>query len=203
MADEQTPTILDQWGITARELTDLVAANPSLRGILFGYVAEHQLSKIFQNDPRIEQHHKDDDHDRTRKGDLVVRYKGVDFVIELKSLQTNSITKQNDAWAGKAQCDGSDRRTVKFPDGSTIDTTCLLVGEFDVLAVNLFAFENTWRFVYCLNRDLPRSKFKKYTEVQRCQLLASLVPVSWPVCSPFVTDPFVLLDRLVDERKPH
>lgn len=114
------------------------------------------------------------------------------FKIECKSLQTNSIRCLENTFVGKAQCDASDRRTVTFADGSTLETTCLLAGEFDILAVNLFAFENKWRFIFAKNTDLPRSRFKRYTEEQRSQLLASLVPVTWPPQPPFREDPFSL-----------
>jgi hypothetical protein len=43
-------TILSRWGISAKELTEAVDANPSLRGMLFGYVAEHHLRKIWFTD---------------------------------------------------------------------------------------------------------------------------------------------------------
>ena len=193
-------TILDRWSITAEDLTGLVDSNRSLRGIMLGYVAEHKMRQVFLNDPRIIAARKDDDHDRKKKGDLVVSYRGLEFLIELKSLQTNSIRKVGDLLTGKAQCDASDRRPVTFPNGKRLETTCLRVGEFDLLAVNLFAFEDRWVFSYALNRDLPRSTFANYTKYQRSHLLASLVPVTWPPQPPFYADPFKLLDSLVSER---
>ncbi len=84
-------TVLDRWEITPEELTELVNDNPSLRGMLMGYVAEHKFRKVFAGDARITSARKYDDHDRTKKGDLVVTYKGTDFIFELKSLQTNTI----------------------------------------------------------------------------------------------------------------
>ena len=127
----------------------------------------------------------------------MVTYKSRPFKVECKSLQTNSIRRVGEMFTGKAQCDASDRRTVTFGDGTTLDTTCLLVGEFDLLAVNLFAFEDKWRFIFAKNADLPRSRFKGYTEEQRSQLLASLVPVSWPPQPPFRDDPFGLMDEML------
>ncbi len=124
----------------------------------------------------------------------------MEFSIEVKSLQTTLIKKVDGCWTGRAQVDGSDRRIVKFPDGTELNTTLLLRGQFDTLAVNCFAFENTWNFAFAFNRDLPKSTFKKYTEAQRNQLIASLVPVTWPPEPPFVSDPFVLVERLYLER---
>jgi len=97
----------------------------------------------------------------------VVRYKRHEFIFESKSLQTATIKKTDDGWMGNAQVDASDRRELILPDGNTIITTCLLKGEFDILAVNVFAFEDTWRFVFAKNSDLPTSSYKKYTEYQR------------------------------------
>ena len=69
-----------------------------------------------------------------------------------------------------------------------------MAGEFDILAVNLFAFENQWRFIFAKNSDLPRSTYQKYTPEQQSKLLASLVPVSWPPKPPFTDEPFSLMD---------
>lgn len=193
-------TILDRWGITARQLTDLVNANPSLRGIMLGYVAEHKFQQLVEAHPHISSSKKHDDHDRSRKHDRAIIFKGMEFTIEVKSLQTNLIKKIDGRWTGRAQVDGSDRRIVKFPDGTELNTTLLLRGQFDILAVNCFAFESKWNFAFALNRDLPKSTFKKYTQAQRDGLIASLIPVTWPPEPPFVSDPFELVERLYLER---
>lgn len=76
-------------------------------------------------------------------------------------------------------------------------TTEPLKGEFDLLAVNCFAFGEGWKFAFAKNADLPTSTYKKYTEEQRKQLIASLVPVTWPPKPPFSDDPFHLLDEMI------
>lgn len=189
-------TILSRWQISAAELTEVIDANPSLRGIMLGYLAEVKLRQIWFDRPQVEKWFKYDDHDRIRKGDLAIVYKGREFIIEVKSLQTNTIQYEDGVWSGKVQCDASDRRTVKLPNGKNIETTCLLVGQFDLLAVNLFAFENEWRFLFARNSDLPRSRYKKYTKTQRQYLLATLIPVTWPPQPPFRDEPFTLLDQM-------
>jgi hypothetical protein len=193
-------TILERWDITTRQLTDLVNDNPSLRGIMLGYVAEHKFRELIESHPHISGSKKHDDHDRSRKSDRVIVYKGMEFSIEVKSLQTNLIRQVEGRWTGRAQVDASDRRDVKLRGGKKLNTTLLLRGEFDILAVNCFAFENKWNFAFALNRDLPASTFKKYTRLQRDQLIASLVPVTWPPEPPFVSDPFSLVERLYLER---
>ncbi len=40
-------SILDRWGITEHDLTELVDKNPSLRGIMLGYVAEKKFHDKF------------------------------------------------------------------------------------------------------------------------------------------------------------
>jgi len=194
-------SILDRWGISTKQLTNLVDQNPSLRGMMLGYVAETKFHELFLNHPEITEIKKDDDHDRSRKGDRRIIYRKKTFIIEVKSLQT-AMVKQlgKDEWAGKAQVDGSDKRTVEFPDGSELNTTLLLVGQFDLLAVNCFAFGEKWRFAFAKNKDLPTSTFKKYTKEQRKQLIASLVPVTWPPKPPFTDNPFLLLDELAKKK---
>jgi hypothetical protein len=194
-------SILQRWGITEEQLTELVDQNPSLRGMMLGYVAEKKFHDLFLDHPEITEKGKDDDHDRSKKGDRRIVYKGKTLIIEVKSLQTAMVKNLGgDVWEGKSQVDGSDRRIIKFPDGSELNTTLLLKGEFDLLAVNCFAFGGSWRFVFAKNKDLPTSNYKKYTEEQRKQLIASLVPVKWPPQAPFTDNPFTLLDDLVDEQ---
>ena len=45
-------TVLDRWELTAEELTAVVDENPSLRGMLLGYVAEQKLAKLLENHDR-------------------------------------------------------------------------------------------------------------------------------------------------------
>lgn len=138
-------TIFDRWHVSAEELTRIVDDNPSLRGFLFGYVSEYKARAYFEGRQDIERLMKYDDHDRKSKGDISFIYKKKEFRIEAKSLQTNSVVRHGpDLWSGKFQCDASDRRELSLPNGHVINTTCLAVGEFDIVAVSLFAFGDQW-----------------------------------------------------------
>ena len=48
MADERT--ILDMFGVDLTFLTEVVKANPSLRGVIIGYLAERKLWEVFWPD---------------------------------------------------------------------------------------------------------------------------------------------------------
>lgn len=240
-------TILDRWGITADYLTDVIDENPSLRGMIVGYLAERKLWDLFETVRGVSGLRKDDDHDREKKGDLVLTYKGNEIRLEVKSLQTNHVkilgsssgAGQTNAWVpmiqrikagtsksgrpkyryvqnpeiaqltheerkrakymGAVQCDASDRRSVKLSSGRSIETTCLLVGEFHILAAGLFSFREEWDFGFALNEDLPRST--NYTSEVNRELLATLIPVTWPLTEPFSADPVPLLDRIVDQQR--
>jgi len=193
-------TILDRWDITSEELTEVIDQNPSLRGMIFGYLAELKLEKLWLSGEEMSNVTKHDDHNRKKKGDRVVRYKGHEFIFESKSLQTSTIKKTENGWSGKAQVDASDRREITLPDGSKVTTTCLLRGEFDILAVNIFAFENRWRFVFVKNSDLPTSMYRRYTEYQRQHLLSTLIEVQWPPRPPFSEEPFTLMNQIIQNR---
>ena len=192
--------LLERWQLTPQELSEIISQNPSMRGLLMGYVAEYKLRKIWFSDDRIERAIKYDDHDRSRPSDLEVHYNGVPITIEVKSLQTASVQQTDEGYQGKFQCDASDRRTVELPNGESMQTTCLVVGQFDLLAVNLFAFREQWDFAFIRNRDLPRSRYRRYTPEQRQYLLATLVNVALPLQSPFEPEPFRLLDEIAREK---
>jgi hypothetical protein len=239
-------TILDRWGISADYFTEVINDNPSLRGMILGYVAERKLRDLFETIPGVSGLRKDDDHDREKKGDLVVVYKGHEIRIEVKSLQTNHVqvlpqgsgAEQLSNWlpmvrriqdgknkrgrpkyryvpnpdvanltpearkrahyTGAVQCDASDRRSVALPNGQSIETTCLLVGEFHILAAGLFSFREEWDFGFALNEELPRST--NYPADINQYLLATLIPVTWPLKQPFSADPVLLLDTVVDRQ---
>jgi len=196
MSPKKRASILKRWGLTELELTEIIEENPSMRGLMLGYIAQYKLRKMHFFAPVFENVHKADEHDRSKKGDLTVTYKGREFKIECKSLQTNSIRKTVEGYEGKYQCDASDRRTVKLRGGKKIETTCLVVGQFDIIGVNLFSFEEKWRFAFALNEDLPRSNFQKYPPSIRHQLLATLMPISLPLKPPYIESPIPLFERL-------
>ena len=168
---------------------------------LLGYVAEYKLQEILLSEDSIKYIGKPDDHDRTSKGDHIIEYQGQRFVIESKSLQSRMVEKDGDTWHGKAQVDASDRRSIILEDGTRIETTLLMVGEFDILVVNCFAFEQEWNFVFARNSDLPRSTYSRYSPRVREQLIASLVSVSWPPGPPFTSSLQEILDQIVIERE--
>ena len=165
--------------------------------MLLGYLAELKLEKLWLRRTGISDVSKHDDHDRKKKGDRVVAYKGREFIFESKSPQTNTIRKTDEGWVGKTQVDASDRRERLLPDGTKVNTTCLLRNEFHILAVNVFAFEDKWRFVFAKNSDLPSSKYTHYTEYQRSHLLATLVTVHWPPKPPFYEEPLTLMNEML------
>lgn len=193
--------ILDEWQVSREDLNEIIQANPSLRGMVLGYVAEHQLRKMWFSDERFSGVEKYRNHDRREKGDLGITYRGQRIRIESKSLQTATVQRTpGGSYAAKFQCDASDKRTIAVAGVGTIQTTCLQVGEFDLVAVNLFAFGFGWKFAFARNKDLPRSRFAKYAPAFQERLLASLMTITWPLRSPYELEPFRLLDEIVQER---
>lgn len=195
------PTVFEKWGFTAEEVSDLIEANPSFKGLVGGYLAEVQLRRMCFTDPRIEYMGKHDDHDRLNSGDLIIKYREHIFDIESKSLNGNKFKFIDGVWYGNAQIDGSDSRPKKLPDGSMVGTVLLLYGTFDIVAVNLFEFEQEWRFVFAKNRDLLPSKHRKLTPEQQKYLIKSNQTVSWPPQAPWTTDVFRLMDEVIAERE--
>lgn len=193
-------SLFDEWQISQHELEEIIQANPSLRGITFGYIAEYKLRKLWFSDARTSNSYKPDDHVRSKKGDLTFLYRGHEVKVEVKSLQTNSIRRQENRVVGKFQCDASDRRRIELPNRRIVETTCLVVGEFDLLAVNLFAFGEGWKFAFAKNRDLPHTTSAKYSPSERKYLLSTLMTISLPLQEPFELEPFGLLDEIVSKK---
>lgn len=191
--------LLRDWEVSSKQISSLINQNPSLRGMLLGYVAELKLKELISVLPDISYTYKFDDHDRKKKGDLYIIYQGKAFDVESKSLQTNTIKfdEVTQTWTAKAQVDASDRRNVVLSSGKILNTTLLLRGEFDILAVNCFGFGGEWKFLFAKNADLPSSAFKGYEETDRKELIASLVTVSLPVKPPFYESLKDLLDSMI------
>lgn len=111
------PNILEFWSITIDELSRAIFGNGSLRGMIFGYVAEIKLRNLLASNEDVTNLTKDDDHDRSRKGDLRIAYKDHEFIVESKSLQTaRNKTLDDGTYISMSQVDASDRRTVTLPD---------------------------------------------------------------------------------------
>ncbi|MDW8292797.1 MAG: restriction endonuclease [Anaerolineae bacterium] len=189
---------LDDWKISLELLDRILSDRPSLRGILLGFVAEYKLEEIwFSKRPEITGFRRFDNHARQERGDFGFCYKGVPIVVQVKSLQKNSIKRKGEKeFEARFQCDASDCREVILPDKSKLRTTCLVVGGFDLLAVNLFEGLGEWNFAFALAEDLPRTQCTKYTEEQRRHLLATTMRISYPLSPPFYEEPFALLDTV-------
>lgn len=191
---------LTTWDIDLVQLSSLLEKNPSLRGFLFGYVAQQKLMDDLRQNSRISSVAKADDHDRKKKGHIIVNYENTEIRLEARSLQVKSIKQTGSTFTGDVQCDASDRREVKVGKES-VSTTCLMASDFDILAACVFPFKGEWKFIYCLSNMLPRSTHKKYPPQVQNMLIKGTVRVSWPPEGDFSSDPIPLLDRIVAQRK--
>ena len=172
----------------------VIRDNPSLRGFVYGYVSEMEFEQHYLKS-RKEVFSKDDDHKKT-KSDRTIIFKDRPVSIQVKSVQTNSIRFENGAFIAKVQNDASDRRRVTLPNGAKLETTCYVVGEYDILAVSLHAFVGKWRFAFKENSKLQRTTSKKNTAKQQQYLLATLETIQFPL-DPTWTDDFdAILERV-------
>lgn len=199
-ARERVSTIID--AIDADDLVVAIKNAPSLRGMILGYIAEIMFERHLpaHYDVILEEHiESHDDHDRkANKSDRTLSYNGKPVGIQLKSIQTNSIAYDPSVHKLRAtvQNDGSDKRDVLLPDGSSVTTTCYRVGDYDILAVPLFPFTGKWEFAYKTNDSCRRSTSKKYTSVQQAELLATTEIITWPLDNDWTTN-------LMDIIEPH
>lgn len=201
---------LEDWDLSYDEINELLTDNPSLRSFVMGYAAEVKCKHLYFTDhPDVSAIYKPDDHDRTEKGDLIVTYKGHRFAVEVKSIQTVSMQprKRSGRVEPFYQCDASDRRMVTFADGSTVETTALVVGEFDVVAVNIHAFTGQWNFAFAKNADLPtlagasRGAARYFTEYQQRNLISTSIRIDLePDPAVYSYDPFAVFDSIIQDR---
>jgi hypothetical protein len=180
-----------RW-IVSDALVQLIKENPSLRGMTYGYVAEAAFVKFVEK-LGVTEHFKPDDHKKT-KSDRTFNLGGRQYTIQLKSLQTNSIReKELGRFTAKVQNDASDARKITLPHGSSVVTTCYLVGEYDVLGVSLQPFAGEWRFAFKKNKDLKRTTSKKYPPEAQNVLLATLEDISFPLTDDWTEDLLALI----------
>jgi hypothetical protein len=163
-------------------------------------VAEYKIKKEWLVRPGITNLVRPRSHDRRQKCDFAFDYRGTNIRVEVKCLDTPKVRYSDGVYEGTFQCNASDTTAVALPDGSSVVTNCLAAGGLDVLAVCLFAFGNTWRFAFALNKEFPRTTWKGYTPYQQRHLLKSAMKISWPLQPPFGADLFAVLNRLARKR---
>jgi hypothetical protein len=200
MTTPPIPSLLEEWSLTADELSEIVAENPSMRGLMFGFVAEYKLKQEWLLRPEVTNLVRPRFSDRKQKCDFLFDYQGEKIKVEVKCLDSPKVKQVEGGYEGTFQCNASDTTGVLLPNGEVVSTNCLLVGGFDLLAVCLYSFGRIWRFAFALNDDLPRSTWRGYTPEQQKYLLASSMKITWPLSSPFADEPFALLGRLLAKR---
>ena len=83
--------LLRDWDITLAELAEIVGENPSMRGLMFGYVAEYKLKKECLLRPEMVNLTRPRSHDRTQKYDFRFEYRGIPVRLEVKCLDTPKV----------------------------------------------------------------------------------------------------------------
>jgi hypothetical protein len=191
----------DVWGLDIEEFNEILNNNENAYSGMFGYVAEVRLrEQFFENDERISNLGSPRDHDRSEKGDIVFEHEGEEIRIEVKSLNTQkgdiAIREDLDGetvYEGTVQVMASDRREIEFPDGTTTKSSLLEVGEFDILAVNMFEYFMDWKFMFIKNEDISRSPTHD-------RLLKSNPNATYPTNRsplPYSEDPFELIEDTI------
>ena len=176
-----------RW-INKDRLVHLIQSNPSLRGFVYGYASEDEFVHFLESLESVDSYFKDDDHKKT-KSDCTFVFKGREYTVQLKSLQTNSIKElEPGKFAAKIQNDASDRRKVTLPNGHVVETTCYVVGEYDILGVSLQPFTGRWEFAFKKNKNLKRTTSKKYTPDDQQFLLGTLEPIQFPLDASWTQD---------------
>lgn len=145
--------------IPASELENLIDSNPSLKGVMTGYIAEQKLMTQLSATPQLTGIKKIKDHDRIR-GDIEFIYNDKKFTIEVKCLRKlkNKSTGFEDVmvggFTGTVEIGTSDRITKE--DGIT--STVIKKNEFSILAVCTILLNDTWDFYFIQSKYLPSDR---------------------------------------------
>jgi hypothetical protein len=182
-------------------LLQVLAETPSVRGMVYGNLAEVQFAHwLDEHGVPLELQVRDDDHAKT-KSDRTFPYDGRRYTVQVKSMQTSSIKEVGPGqFVAGIQCDGSDRREVTLPNGHHVLTTNYVAGQFMILATALHPFTGEWDFAFRLNSTLERTTYSRYAVEDRQYLLKTMVDISWPLPEngPWSTDLFALLGGAPD-----
>lgn len=184
--------------VSPEHIISITKAVPSLRGIILGYLSEEMFEQHLNNIPQITNIIKPDDHDRkNNKSDRTVVFDNKTYKIQIKSIQTNSITWdiEKNVLQAYVQNDASDKRKILLPNGEEVITTCYLANEYDVLAVSLFPFSERWDFAYKRNTSCRKTNNKKHSETVRSYLLSTTEKITFPLTEEWTTDLLSLLNE--------
>lgn len=208
--DEVLENIKDphRWVTDPEALIDLLKDVPSLRGMAYGNYAEAMFLVWLMKHAEVRgvtDISRDDDHKKT-KSDRTFKYGGRVVTVQNKSMQTNSIKAvkgQPGHFTARIQNDASDARDIELWSGHVVHTTCYKVSEYDILAVPLQPFTGDWdTFAFKKNTALPRSESNLYTTAEREMLLATLVPIQWPLDDSWTTELWSLLPGEITPAAP-
>jgi len=143
-------------GISSLDLGALIDENPYLRGYLQGYLAEMHLVKTLRETPGVESVEKVPDS-KDGHGDLRVVYKGVEVVIEAKSISSHGkkINPLTEEVQGKVCNKRTSRKKMITAQGSSFSTH-YQDHHFDGLAISTFSLTGKWDFVYINSLFIPR-----------------------------------------------
>lgn len=146
---------------TEEEIDSVIYDNPNLRGYLQGYLAEVALKKQLMLLEDVTNVEKIPDR-AVERGDLRVVYKGVPLTIEVKSIKTDSVKQDtlHDTWQGTVSCKSSDKRSIEVQGVGTVQSSSLIKGGFDILAISCYAVSGKWDFVFIDNEYLPPKDYQ-------------------------------------------
>lgn len=193
---------IKSWELSLNDLELMIAENPHVYSPVSGFLAEYKCRQLhLENNKNIAKIVRPTGYDKQEKGDFSFLYKDEPIRLEIKSLDGPSVNDLGtDRWRGTFQCNASDAREVSLPNGSRVKTNCIVSGGWDVLAVNLYAFGNQWRFAFAQQNALPRAS-TIYKQESRQYLLASSMQISLPLCAPYTWELESVLDAVIRERR--
>lgn len=79
--------MIPSLNLTVEQFSELMAANPSLRGMCTGYAMEVHARERLLNEPGVQAVTKITDHDRESRFDLLVEHEGYDMRVEVKLIR--------------------------------------------------------------------------------------------------------------------
>lgn len=174
--------------------------------VLGGFAELYFRDQHIDSNPNISAVNNPSDHDRSQKYDWIYQYKGHPIRVEVKSIQKGSESVEytnmgEKVHTGNTQLKNSDPIERTLPDGTVVSPINTKKGNFDILAVCLFRFENEWVFVFAKNEDLPETTSGEIPKDYHHLFLENPIPVQYPTGDLFTTDLEGLMDEIVQERE--